>query len=132
MTVITGSVVFGKDDAGNVKRLGLIDSGLTDQAGNKLWVLGTGSASSVPSTVIAGPGEDHIGSTGGNTKVFPATAFASYTSALTSGAVITDTLELDNAFRVSDGTGLLAALMALAQVLLHGRLTAGHMGRISA
>lgn len=61
-------------------------------------------------TATIGASESHVGQVGGNTKVFPATAFTLDTSAYSSGDVLTDALEFDNAMRVNDGTGYLIAL----------------------
>lgn len=59
---------------------------------------------------IFAKGLNFIGIVGGSGKVYPATAFVCDTAIYASGDVLTDTLELDNALRIVDGTGLLSTL----------------------
>lgn len=53
---ITGTLVMGKDEQGNPRLIGLVDSGQTDGAGNPIWLL------SVDSSVTIDPGDITIGS----------------------------------------------------------------------
>lgn len=62
MTAIS-YVILGKDDNGNPVRIQVIDSGETDGANNKLWLLNTNAEVSV-GTVELGPGSNTIGNVG--------------------------------------------------------------------
>lgn len=67
-------------------------------------------SSSNPLPVMSGNGESHFGEVGGNTYLAPFTLSLD-TSAYAAGEVLADTQEIDNVFRVNDGTGTLFSIV---------------------